>query len=109
MLDVDLFRAIGEPTRARLLGCLIKCGRPCSVSEVAECCEVDFSVVARHLTQLARAEVLESKKDGRRVLYHAKRDELSAKLRALADAVDEWAGPGADADCCDEAGCERCS
>ena len=64
LLDADLFKAIGEPTRAKLLACLVKCGRPCSVSEVAECCSVDFSVVARHLGVLARAGVLSRREAG---------------------------------------------
>ncbi|MCA9245173.1 MAG: helix-turn-helix transcriptional regulator, partial [Phycisphaerales bacterium] len=66
-LDTDLFKALGDPTRARLLACLLKCGRPCSVTEVAECCAVDFSVVARHLGLLARVGVLDSEKKGRTV------------------------------------------
>ncbi|MCB9849719.1 MAG: winged helix-turn-helix transcriptional regulator [Phycisphaerales bacterium] len=89
-LDTQLFRALGDPTRAQLLACLVKCGRPCSVSEVAECCAVDFSVVARHLALLARAGVLSANKEGRTVWYQARCTELSSKLRALADAIDEW-------------------
>lgn len=48
LLDPELFKALSDPTRLLLLRCLLKCRRACSVSEVAECCEVDFSVVARH-------------------------------------------------------------
>lgn len=89
-LDTDLFKTLADPTRARLLACLLKCGRACSVSEVAECCAVDFSVVARHLALLARANVLKSEKRGRTVWYEPCCADLSARLRALADAIDEW-------------------
>lgn len=99
LLDTELFKALGDPTRARLLSCLVKCGRPCSVSEVAECCSVDFSVVARHLSQLARAGVLGSTKQGRTVWYQVRSDELCQRLRQLADAIAEWAPRG-------ECGCE---
>lgn len=96
LLDPEFFKAIGEPTRARLLACLIKCGRPCSVTEVAECCSTDFSMVARHLAALARADVLDARKQGRTVWYSAEAKDLSARLRELADAIDEWGGePGA--------------
>lgn len=95
-LDTELFKALADPTRARLLACLMKCGRPCSVTEVAECCAVDFSVVARHLGLLARVGVLEAEKKGRTVWYVALCGNLSARLRALADAIDEW---------CPSAGC----
>lgn len=89
-LDTELFKALADPTRARLLACLVKCGRPCSVTEVAECCAVDFSVVARHLGLLARVGILEADKKGRTVWYVARCADLSARLRALAEAIDEW-------------------
>jgi len=89
-LDTELFKALADPTRARLLACLVKCGRPCSVTEVAECCAVDFSVVARHLRLLARVGVLEAEKKGRTVWYIARCADLSARLRGLANAIDEW-------------------
>jgi DNA-binding transcriptional ArsR family regulator len=89
-LDPAFFKALADPTRVRILACLIKCGRPCSVSEVAECCAVDFSVVARHLALLARAGVLAVEKTGRTVWYHARCGELAGRLRGLADAIDEW-------------------
>jgi len=88
LLDPDLFKAISDPTRVTLLACLAKCGRPCSVGEVAECCSVDFSVVSRHLALLARSGVLEATKEGRTVHYRVRYAELSASLRALADAID---------------------
>jgi len=98
-LDVDLFKALGDPTRARLLACLVKCGRPCSVTEVAECCSVDFSVVARHLSRLAAAGVLDSEKVGRTVWYRARCRDLSSRLRELATAIDHWC-PASDTDAC---------
>jgi len=100
-LDVSLFRALGDATRLRILACLIKCGRPCSVSEVAECCAVDFSVVARHLGLLARAGVLKVEKSGRTVWYESRRGDLSGRLRSLADAIDEWSMSVA---CCSRTG-----
>ncbi|MCL4219784.1 MAG: ArsR family transcriptional regulator [Phycisphaerales bacterium] len=89
VLCPDLLKALAEPTRARLLSCLLKCGRPCSVTEVAECCSIDFSVVARHLSTMARAGLLNFEKRGRVAWYTARREELAAHFRALADAIDE--------------------
>jgi ArsR family transcriptional regulator len=89
-LEASLFKALADPTRLRLLACLIKCDRACSVTEVAECCDVDYSVVARHLANLARAGVLESERDGRVVRYAARSGELSKRFRAIAEAIDEW-------------------
>jgi ArsR family transcriptional regulator len=87
LLDPALFKALGDPTRVRLLGCLAKCGRGCTVGEVAECCSVDFSVVSRHLALLERAGILESSKQGKSVVYIVRYEPLSKSLHALADAI----------------------
>jgi len=103
LLDPVLFKAISDPTRAVLLGCIAKCGRACSVGEVAECCSVDFSVVSRHLSLLARAGVLEASKSGRTVSYRVRYAELSRSLRSLADALEACCPPNGgpcDDTCC---------
>ncbi|MGE3109876.1 MAG: ArsR/SmtB family transcription factor [Phycisphaerales bacterium] len=95
LLDPALFKAFSDPTRVSLLACIAKCGRGCSVGEVAECCSVDFSVVSRHLALLARSGVLEVTKEGRTVFYRVRYVELCRSLRSLADALEE---------CCPENG-----
>lgn len=89
-LDPSLFKSLCDPTRARLLSCLVKCGRACTVGEVAACCAVDLSVVSRHLQQLSRAGLLASVKSGRSVSYEVRYDDLSSKLRGLAAAIEEF-------------------
>lgn len=101
-LDTQLLKALAEPTRATLFSCLLKCGRPCSVTEVAECCSIDFSMVARHLATMARAGLVSSEKKGRTVWYEANGRRLAGHLRDLADALDEF-GPAAR--CCGKASC----
>lgn len=88
-LDPAWFKALCDPTRLRLLGCVVKCGRACSVTEVAECCDVDLSVVSRHLQVLARAQLVTASKSGRTVSYRVNYTEICSKLRGLADAIDE--------------------
>ena len=104
LLDPELFKAVGDKTRVRLLGCLAKCGRPCAVGEIAQCCSVDLSVVSRHLALLARAGVLEASKSGRTVSYAVRFGEVSSHLRALADAIDACCPEGSrddmSATCC---------
>ena len=95
-LDADLFKALSDPTRLRLLACLAKCGRMCSVTEVAQCCSVDFSVVSRHLALLADAGILQSRKQGRTMFYTVQFDRLCDSLRALASAIE---------DCCPDGSC----
>ncbi|MDZ4753529.1 MAG: metalloregulator ArsR/SmtB family transcription factor [Phycisphaerae bacterium] len=88
LLNPELFKALGDPTRATLLACLAKCGRFCTVTEVAECCAVDLSVVSRHLALMERADVLESVKEGRMVRYRVRFHSLAVALHKLADAIE---------------------
>lgn len=89
LLDPALFKALCDPTRLKLLACLAKCGRACSVTEVAECCSVDFSVVSRHLSMLEKAGVLEAAKVGRTVFYKVRYAEVCDTLRSLAQAIED--------------------
>ena len=89
-LDQQLFKALGDPTRLLVLSCLVKCGRAVSVSEVAECCDVDFSVVNKHMKILASAGVLDAEKQGRTVWYTARCGDLCDRLSGLIDAIAEW-------------------
>jgi ArsR family transcriptional regulator len=85
---------LADPTRLFLVACLAKCGRECSVSEIAECCAVDGSVVSRHLSLLARAGVLESRKVGRTVYYQMRYAAVCRALRDLADALEQCCPAG---------------
>lgn len=107
LLDPILFRVLGDPTRVTMLACLIKCGRECTVSEVAECCSVDLSVVSRHLQALARAGVLTAHKSGRTMSYSVRYADLCRTLRDLASSIEECAPTGT---CGTAAGgrCGRC-
>ena len=100
LLDANFFKALGDPTRLKLLACMAKCGRGCSVSEVAECCSVDFSVVSRHLAILARAGIIESSKVGRVVTYCVRHRMIAKALSDLADAISGYCDTGANDACC---------
>ena len=91
LLDADLFKGLCDPTRLKLLGCMAKCGRACSVSEVADCCSVDFSVVSRHLSLLERSGIVMSTRNGRTVSYAVQYTQLVRTFRLIADALDRYA------------------
>lgn len=88
VLSHQLFRALGDPNRVRLLDLLAERCRACSVSELAGCLEVDMSVVSRHLALLRAAGVLRATKTGRSVLYEIQFDALAEALRGIADALE---------------------
>ena len=99
LLDPQLFKALGDPTRVRLLACLAKCGRACLVGELAECCDVDLSVVSRHLQTLARAGLVEASRRGRTVSYTVAYASICTRLRDLADAIEQCAPEVGVCDC----------
>lgn len=94
LLSVDLFKALGDSTRVSILAGLAAGGRTQTVSEVAECCPVNVSVVSRHLKVLERAGVLESEKRGKEVFYHVRTGYLAMLLRRLADAIESCCPEG---------------
>jgi ArsR family transcriptional regulator len=98
LLDLSFFKALGEPTRIQLFACLVKCGRPCLVGELAECCAVDLSVVSRHLQTLARAGLVAASRQGRTVAYAVRHESICERLRDLAEAI-ESSMPEAVCDC----------
>ena len=59
------------------------------MTEVAACCDIDFSMVARHLATMARAGLLSSEKQGRTTWYAADAESLALMFRELADSIDE--------------------
>lgn len=86
----EFFKALSDGNRLRILSWLCSCSAPQSVSEVREgCkCQIDFSVVSRHLVQLRNAGILESAKDGREVRYRVNFEGLAQTFRELADMLE---------------------
>ena len=96
-LSPRLFRALGDPCRAAILANLAECAGEKTVSEVAECCPVDISVVSRHLRILLDAGIVGADKRGRKVFYKVRIGALVQMLRSLADALEG---------CCPDGSCE---
>lgn len=92
-LDARLFRALGDPTRIRILVLLAGCAGPQTVTGVARHCDVDLSVVSRHLAALREAGVLTARKEGREVRYELCYDRVARALRTLADALQACCTP----------------
>ncbi|MBT3586087.1 MAG: helix-turn-helix transcriptional regulator [Halobacteriovoraceae bacterium] len=90
------FKALGEPNRLAIFNHLCGCRRPESVGEVSSCCDVDLSVVSRHLGHLKKAGVLSAEKEGKQVFYSLNTAEIAQSLRDLADKIEN---------CCPPKGC----
>ena len=92
-LSPVLFKALGDPNRLAILVALSDGGRERTVSDLADCCPVDLSVVSRHLRTLREAGILEARKQGKEVFYRVRFDAVVAILRNLADALEACCPP----------------
>ncbi|MEK6643535.1 MAG: metalloregulator ArsR/SmtB family transcription factor [Planctomycetota bacterium] len=95
ILPPRFFKALGDPNRIALLARLARCGRPCGVTEMSACCPIDFSVTSRHLAVLRDAGIIHAERRGKEVFYTVRFQEISAALRAMADALDACCPPRA--------------
>lgn len=90
----NLFKVLSDPNRMNLVNHLSS-RREANVGELSQCCEIDLSVVSRHLSKLRDAGILGANKKGKEVFYDLKATELAKMLRDLADEIEE------NASCCD--------
>ena len=93
LLEPRFFKALCEPNRVAMLIQLARCCRACTVSEIADCCTVDISVVSRHLAVLRDAGVLDARKKGKQVYYRVRHSLLASTLRSMADVIEGCAEP----------------
>jgi len=88
MLSPRLFKALGDPSRVRLLVKLAEAGGPCTVSDLAKGGNVDISVVSRHLAVLRETGIISCEKQGKEVFCTVRTDWLTKVLRDLAGALE---------------------
>ena len=88
----SLFKALGDPNRLAIFSHLCSCAAAgtsqSKVNEIKTCCEVDLSVVSRHLAILRDAGVLLAEKKGKEVYYSLNAHEIASQLRSLADHIE---------------------
>lgn len=85
--QVELFQALGDATRLRLVNLLTQTGEIC-VCELVDALELPQYNVSRHLQILLKAGWLEDRKVGKWVYYRVARD-LKPYHRSLLRAVDQ--------------------
>jgi DNA-binding transcriptional ArsR family regulator len=87
--DDELWSAIGEPSRRRVLDLLVR-GGEASASWLAG--QVPFSrqAVSKHLVVLEQAGLISHRKQGREVLYRVDAERLDQASRAMAELASQW-------------------
>jgi DNA-binding transcriptional ArsR family regulator len=87
--DDELWSAIGDPSRRRVLDLLVSNGEV-SASWLAGKVPFSRQAVSKHLVVLEHAGLISRRKQGREVLYRIEGDRLDQATRAMTDAAAEW-------------------
>jgi DNA-binding transcriptional ArsR family regulator len=87
--DDELWSAIGDPSRRRVLDLLVRRGEA-SASWLAG--QVPFSrqAVSKHLVVLEQAGLIRRRKHGKEVLYQVDASRLDQATRAMAELASQW-------------------
>jgi DNA-binding transcriptional ArsR family regulator len=85
----ELFAALSDPTRRRVLDILAARGEA-SATVVAGELPVSRPAVVKHLGVLERAELVRSRQQGREVLFSVRPEPLDSAARWLARVATDW-------------------
>jgi DNA-binding transcriptional ArsR family regulator len=89
--DDELWSAIGDPSRRRVLDLLVRTGEA-SASWLAGRVPFSRQAVSKHLVVLERAGLISHRKQGREVLYQVDAERLDQVTRAMAELASHWDG-----------------
>ena len=88
--DVDeLWSAVGDPTRRRVLDVLLNRGEATATTLAGEL-PVSRQAVAKHLVVLDRAGLVEGRRRGREVRYAVRPERLDVAARSMAQVAAQW-------------------
>jgi DNA-binding transcriptional ArsR family regulator len=90
-VEDELWSAVADPTRRRLLDALLAHGEA-TATTLARDAPVTRQAVAKHLSVLDRAGLVEGRRRGREVRYAVQPAGLDAASRSLADVAAAWDG-----------------
>ena len=85
----QLWSAVGDPTRRRVLDVILDRGEATATTVAAEL-PVTRQAVTKHLTVLDRSGLVEARRQGREVRYAVRPQRLEAAARSMASVAAEW-------------------
>ena len=87
--EEELWAAVGEPSRRRVLDILLARG-DATASSLADELPFTRQAVAKHLAVLDRAGLVEAHRHGREVRYAVRPERLDAAARTMARVAAQW-------------------
>lgn len=101
----EVFKALGDPTRLRIVRMLARNGETC-VCTIVEKLEMNQPTVSFHMAKLKQAGLLNSRKEGQWVHYSLRvdafRDGPLALLCEILELADASAGATVGSPCCEQ-------
>lgn len=85
----EVWTAVGEPNRRRLLDLLLDTGGS-TPTRLANQLPLTRQAVSKHLAVLERAGLVHSTPRGREVTYRVRADELDRAARGIAEVTARW-------------------
>jgi DNA-binding transcriptional ArsR family regulator len=87
--DDELWEAIADPTRRKLLDLLVARGSATATALTSDM-PVTRQAITKHLGLLQRAGLIESERRGREVQYRIREQRLDEATKALSDVARRW-------------------
>ena len=87
-VDAQVFAALGDPTRRHIVESLSK--QEASATQLASELPVTRQAVAKHLTALRDAGIVDSRRQGRETLYRVNTEPLDAAAAWIVRVGGQW-------------------
>jgi len=88
VFDAQVFAALGDPTRRHIVESLSR--QEASATQLASELPVTRQAVAKHLTALRDAGIVDSRRQGRETLYRVNTDPLDAAAAWIVRVGGQW-------------------
>jgi len=87
--DDELWAAIADPSRRRVLDLLVQRGEA-TASSLADQVPFTRQAVSKHLVVLEEAGLVDRRKQGREVLFRVEAERLDQATRAMTEVARQW-------------------
>jgi DNA-binding transcriptional ArsR family regulator len=87
--DDDLWEAMADPTRRKLLDLLVARGQATATTLTAEM-PVSRQAISKHLVLLQQVGLIDSHRQGREVRYTVRDERLAEATGALSEVAERW-------------------
>jgi DNA-binding transcriptional ArsR family regulator len=87
--DDDLWEAMADPTRRKLIDLLVAQGHATATTLTADM-PVSRQAISKHLLVLQRVGLIDGQRQGREVRYEVREQRLAEATGALSEVADRW-------------------